>query len=98
MSCAPTRNRKALQRTAADVKRDPRPLGWLFVKKFSRQESEKHMHESIILRPGDSNEVCTAKLMLQIDYYAERNQLDNIKACLAEGVVTANEVLSARDI
>lgn len=84
-------------RTEADVKEGPRPLGWLFIKKHSRAESEKKMDQSIILRPGDSNEVLTAKIMLQIDYYAERNQLDNIKACLAEGVVTANEVLSARE-
>lgn len=68
---------------------------------MARQKPEP-MDESIIIRPGDSNEVETAKLMLQIDYYLSRNDLDyvkliNIISCVTSGAVTASEVLSARE-
>lgn len=68
---------------------------------MARREPDP-MDESIIVRPGDSNEVETAKLMLQIDYYLNRNDLDHVKllnviSCVTAGAVTANEVLSARE-
>lgn len=59
------------------------------------------MDESIIIRPADSNEVETAKLMLQIKYYLDEqppNWLNSVVDCAKAGTITADAVLNAREL
>lgn len=56
--------------------------------------------EDITIQDGDSNEVCTAKYMLQVHWLLTKRPdlVTELADVTCKGVITASEVLSARGL